>query len=165
MTMSIENIEILSMNPHFQGLLMQLFLSGYNKSCDLRLAFMAMPILMYSESRNKLTTAKSTSRMETLFNTQDTLENGVKISGKVKLSGYIERYKQIVPLSKKALIVLYSKKQIMVNKGKIILLKSKNYKVYNGIMREWAKAAYYLGVVFAKTNEDHLNYFLGVDRL
>lgn len=111
--MSIENIQILSMNPHFNGLLMQFFLSGYNKPCEIRLAFMALPILMYSESRKKLSSAKSTSKMETLFNKPEILENDVKISGKVKLSGYLERYQR---------------------------------------------------VIFAKTNEEHLNYFLGVDR-
>ncbi len=163
--MSIENIEILSMNPHFQGFLMKLFLSGYNKPCELRLAFMALPILMYSESRKKLIRAKSTSKMETLFNKQEEIDNSVKISGKVSLSGYLERYKQMLPLSKKALIILYSKKQIVVDDGNIILLEQKKYSEYDGIIRDWAKAAYFLGSVFSKTNEDHLNYFLGVDRL
>lgn len=163
--MSIENIEILSMNPHFQGFLLQLFLSGYDKPCEIRLAFMALPILMHSESRKKLINARSSSRMETLFNKQDVLENDVKISGKVSLSGYLERYKKMLPLSKKALIVLYSQQQIMLNNKNIILNERKIYSQYKGIMREWAKAAYYLGMVFAKTSEDHLNYFLGVDRL
>lgn len=163
--MSIENIEKLSMNPHFQGLLMQLFLSGYNKPCELRLLFMAQPIIMYSASRKKLATARRTSRMETLFNTQELLDSNVRVSGKVNLSGYLERYKQMVPLSKKALIVLYSKKRIMMVQDKIIMIKPKKYTQYSGAMREWAKAAYYLGIIFAKVNEDYLNYFLGVDRL
>lgn len=42
--MSIENIEILSMNPHFQGFLMKLFLSGYNKPCELRLVYCIIEI-------------------------------------------------------------------------------------------------------------------------
>lgn len=162
--MSIENIQILSMNPHFHGLLLQLFLSGYNKPCEIRLAFMALPILMYSASRKKLASAKSTSKMETLFNKPEILENDVKISGKVKLSGYMGRYHQISPLSKKALIILYSKKKIVLNQDKIVLVESKKYSQFDGSIREWAKAAHYLGVIFAKTNEDHLNYFLGVDR-
>ena len=162
--MSIENIQILSLNPHFHGFLLQLFLSGYNKPCEIRLAFMALPILMYSESRKKLASAKSTSKMETLFNKPEILENDVKISGKVKLSGYMERYHQIVPLSKKALIILYSKRKIVLNQDKIVLIESQKYSQFEGSIREWAKAAYYLGVIFSKTNEDHLNYFLGVDR-
>ena len=97
---SIEYIERLSMNPHFHGLLFQVFLSGYNKPCEIKIAFMALSILMYSESREKLASAKNTSKIETLFNTHDVLENDVKISGKVKLAGFLERYNQICPLSK-----------------------------------------------------------------
>lgn len=162
--MSIENIQTLSMNSHFYGLLFQGFLSGYNKPCEIRLAFMALPILLYSESRKKLASAKSTSKMETLFNTPQTLENDVNISGKVKLAGYLKRYEELKLFSKKALIVLYSKKKIFLQENKIILVEPIKYLDFEGTVREWIKAAHYLGVVFAKTNEDHLSYFLGVDR-
>lgn len=162
--MSIENIQTLSMNSHFYGLLLQGFLSGYNKLCEVRLAFMELPILLYSESRKKLATAKSTSKMETLFNTPESLENNVKISGKVKLAGYLKRYEELKPFSKKALVILYSEKKIVLNENKIVLIEPIKYLNFDGTVREWIKAAYYLGVVFAKSNEDHLNYFLGVDR-
>lgn len=162
--MSIENIQTLSMNAHFYGLLLQGFLSGYNKPCEIRLVFMELPILLYSESRKKLATAKSTSKMETLFNTPESLDKSIKISGKVKLSGYLKRYEELKPFSKKALIILYSEKKIVVNENKIVLIEPIKYLDFDGTVREWIKAAYYLGVVFAKSNEDHLNYFLGVDR-
>lgn len=152
------------MNSHFYGLLLQGFLSGYNKPCEVRLAFMELPILLYSESRKKLATAKSTSKMETLFNTPESLENNVKISGKVKLAGYLKRYEELKPFSKKALVILYSEKKIVLNENKIVLIEPIKYLDFDGTVREWIKAAYYLGVVFAKSNEDHLNYFLGVDR-
>ena len=42
--MSINNIKKLSMNPHFYSLLMQSFLSGYEKPCEIKLPFMAIPI-------------------------------------------------------------------------------------------------------------------------
>ena len=48
--MSINNIKKLSMNPHFYSLLMQSFLSGYEKPCEIKLPFMAIPILLYAES-------------------------------------------------------------------------------------------------------------------
>lgn len=152
------------MNAHFYGLLLQGFLSGYNKPCEIRLVFMELPILLYSESRKKLATAKSTSKMETLFNTPESLDKSIKISGKVKLSGYLKRYEELKPFSKKALIILYSEKKIVVNENKIVLIEPIKYLDFDGTVREWIKAAYYLGVVFAKSNEDHLNYFLGVDR-
>lgn len=55
--MSINNIKKLSMNPHFYSLLMQSFLSGYEKPCEIKLPFMAIPILLYAESREKLVNA------------------------------------------------------------------------------------------------------------
>jgi len=52
--MSIENIKRLSMNTHFYSLLTQSFLTGYEKPCELKLVFMALPILIHKESREKL---------------------------------------------------------------------------------------------------------------
>ncbi|OBA09522.1 MULTISPECIES: three component ABC system middle component [Bacillus] len=162
--MSIESIQALSMNSHFYSVLLQGFLSGYNKPCEMRLVFMALPILLHSESRKKLASAKSTSKMETLFNKPEKLNNDTKVSGKVKLAGYLSRFNELKPFSKKALVILYSKKKIVINEKKIILIEPIKYLDFDSSAREWIKAAHYLGVVFAKTNEDHLNYFLGVDR-
>ncbi|TJZ65855.1 three component ABC system middle component [Bacillus velezensis] len=162
--MSIESIQALSMNSHFYSVLLQGFLSGYNKPCEMRLVFMALPILLHSESRKKLASAKSTSKIETLFNKPEKLKNDTKVSGKVKLAGYLSRFNELKPFSKKALVILYSKKKIVINEKKIILIEPIKYLDFDSSAREWIKAAHYLGVVFAKTNEDHLNYFLGVDR-
>ena len=38
-----------------------------------------------------------------------------------------------------------------------------NYKDFEGAIKDWIKCAFYLGVVFSKTTEDHLSFFLGVD--
>lgn len=162
--MSIKNIRALSMNSHFFSILLQGFLTGYNKPCEIRLIFMALPILLHSESRKKLASAKSTSKMETLFNKPEKLDNNIKVSGKAKLAGYLSRFNELKPFSKKALVILYSKKKIVLNEKKIILIEPIKYLDFDGSVREWLKAAHYLGVVFAKTNEDHLNYFLGVGR-
>ena len=162
--MSIESIQALSMNSHFYSVLLQGFLSGYNKPCEMRLVFMALPILLHSESRKKLASAKSSSKMETLFNKPEKLDNNIKVSGKVKLAGYLSRFNELKPFSKKALVILYAKKKIVLNEKKIILIEPIKYLDFDGTVRELIQAAHYLGVVFAKTNEDHLNYFLGVDR-
>lgn len=162
--MSIENIQTLSMNSHFYSVLLRGFLSGYNKPCEIRMVFMALPILLHSESRKKLASAKSTSKMETLFNKPENLSNNIRVSGKVKLAGYLSRFNELKPFSKKALVILYSKKKIVLSEKKIILIEPIKYLDFNGSVKEWIKAAHYLGVVFAKTNEDHLNYFLGVGR-
>src|SRR5690625_72047 len=135
--MSIKNIRALSMNSHFFSVLLQGFLTGYNKPCEIRLIFMALPILLHSESRKKLASAKSTSRMETLFNKPERLENNINISGKVKLAGYVRRYNELKIFSKKALVILYSKKKIVLNEKKIILIEPIKYLDYDGSIREW----------------------------
>ena len=149
------------MNPHFYSLLMQSFLSGYEKPCEIKLPFMAIPILLYAESREKLVNANKRSRIDTLFQSPQTI-NENKISGKTRLSGYVDRYNSLKPYCKEAIIILSSEKKIAIEKHKIFLLQKIDYKGFEGDIREWIKCAY-LGVVFSKATEDHLSFFLGVD--
>jgi hypothetical protein len=161
--MSINNVKTLSMNPHFYSLLIQAFLSGYGKPCKIRSAFMALPILIYKESREKLKNANRLSRIETLFKSPQILEEN-KISGKTRLAGYIERYNIIKPYCKKSIIILCSENKIILESGKVILIKKINYKDFDGDMRSWIKCAFYLGLIFSKTTEDYLSSFLGVEK-
>ena len=97
--MGINNIKKLSLNPHFYSLLMRSFLSGYEKPCDIKLPFMAIPILLYAESREKLINANKRSRIDTLFQSHQVVEES-RISGKTRLSGYIDRYNSLKPYCK-----------------------------------------------------------------
>ena len=160
--MSINNIKKLSVNPHFYSLLMQNFLSSYDKPCEIRLLFMAIPILLYKESREKLVTANKTSRIETLFQDQQIVEDN-RISGKTRLSGYLDRYRAVKPYCKEAIIILSSENKIAIRNHKIEILKKDKYDKHDGKIKEWTRCAYYLGIVFSKTTEDHLSYYLGVE--
>lgn len=160
--MSISKIRKLSMNPHFYSLLMLSFLSGYKKPCKIKLLFMAIPILLYAESREKLENANTKSRIETLFQSPQVV-NGNKISGKTRLSGYVDRYNSLKPYCKEAIIILSSEEKIAINNHRIVIVQKVDYKKFEGIVRNWMRCAYYLGIVFSKTTEDHLSYFLGVD--
>ncbi len=160
--MSINNIKKLSMNPHFYSLLIQSFLSGYEKPCEMKLPFMAIPILLYAESREKLVTANKRSRIDTLFQSSQIVEES-KISGRTRLSGYIDRYNSLKPYCKEAIIILSSADKIVIDNHKIVLIQEVNYKNFEGIIRDWIKCAFYLGIVFSKTTKDHLSFFLGVD--
>lgn len=163
--MSIKNIEILSMNSHFYALLFRGFLSGYNKPCEIRMLFMALPILLYSDSRKKLLSANKKSKMESLFNKPKDLDNDDKISGKSDLAGYISRFEDAKGLSKKAIIILCSQGKISLKGNKVLLVSDPiKHLSYKGEVKQWIRAAYYLGIIFSKTSENHLNYFLGVDR-
>lgn len=160
--MGINNIKKLSMNPHFYSLLMQSFLSGYEKPCEIKLPFMAIPILLYVESREKLVNANRRSRIDTLFQSPQIIDES-KISGKTRLSGYVDRYNSLKSYCKEAVIILSSEGKIIFNNHKIVLNKKINYKNFEGVIKDWIKCAFYLGVVFSKTSEDHLSLFLGVD--
>ncbi|MCC8174683.1 MAG: DUF6521 family protein [Odoribacter sp.] len=160
--MSINNIKKLSMNPHFYSLLIQGFLSGYEKPCEIKLAFMAIPILLYAESREKLVTANKRSRIDTLFQSSQIIEEA-KISGRTRLSGYVDRYNSLKTYCKEAIIILSSEDKIVIDNHKIVLIQEVNYKNFEGTIRDWIKCAFYLGIVFSKTTEDQLSFFLGVD--
>lgn len=160
--MSINYIKRLSMNPHFYSLLIQSFLSGYEKPCEIKLTFMAIPILLYAESREKLINANKRSRIDTLFQSSQTIGEN-KISGKTRLSGYVDRYNLFKQYCKEAIIILSSEKKIVLKDHKIFLIQKIDYKNFNGNIREWIRCAFYLGVVFSKATEDHLSFFLGVD--
>lgn len=150
------------MNPHFYSLLIQSFLSGYAKPCEIKLPFMAIPILLYAESREKLVTANKRSRIDTLFQSPQIVEES-KISGKTRLSGYVDRYNLLKPYCKEAIIILSSEDKMIIDNYKIVLIQKVDYKNFEGTIRNWTKCAYYLGIVFSKTTEDHLSFFLGVD--
>lgn len=160
--MSINNIKKLSMNSHFYSLLIQSFLSGYEKPCEIKLPFMAIPILLYAESREKLANANKRSRIDTLFQSPQMIDDR-KISGKTRLSGFIDRYNFLKPHCKEAIIILFSEDKIAINNYKITLIKKIDYKNFEGTIRDWIKCAFYLGVIFSKTNEEHLSFFLGVE--
>lgn len=161
--MSLKNIETLSLNPHFFKHLIVCFLSGYGKPCDLKLVFMVLPILLYAPSREKLASAKSTSRLESLFRAKVEVDDNIKLSGKTRLSGFLSRYEMLQPTTKKAIIILHNQGLISIDGRYIVANKTVSYKDYNKSISSWMKAAYYLGVVFSKSTEDHITYFLGVE--
>ena len=161
--MSIENIKRLSMNTHFYSLLTQSFLTGYEKPCELKLVFMALPILIHKESREKLCNANIKSRIDTLFQSEQVVGNS-KISGRTRLTGYIDRYNALKPYSKESIIILCSENKVVINnEHKLIVVKKIDYKSFSGTVKNWVKCAYYLGIIFSKTTDDHLSYFLGVE--
>ena len=131
------------MNPHFYSLLIQSFLSGYKKPCEIKLPFMAIPILLYAESREKLVNANKRSRIDTLFQSQQTV-NESRISGRTRLSGYIDRYNSLKQYCKEAIIILSSEEKITINNHKIVLIKEIECKNFEGAIKDWIKCAFYL---------------------
>ena len=145
--MNIKNIKTLTMNPHFYSILLQSFLTGYNKPCDLKTAFIALTILFNAESRDKLNKSNKKSRIGTLF--------GDDVN-------FYYKYNYLQPYFKKAFIILCSEEKASFVSNEIILKKGIDYKKYNDEVRDWLKCSFYLGVIFDKENRNHLFSYIGV---
>lgn len=127
-------------------------MTGYEKPCELKLVFMALPILIHKESREKLCNANIKSRIDTLFQSEQVVGNS-KISGRTRLTGYIDRYNALKPYSKESIIILCSENKVVINnEHKLIVVKKIDYKSFSGIVKNWVKCAYYLGIIFSKTD-------------
>lgn len=161
--MSIENLKTLSLNPFMMAKIIQNFMEGYQQNIDLKLVFYVLPIVLYKDSRDKLSSAKKTSRIDTLFGGKNSsaFNEELKLSGKVNLSGFYERFEELKGLTKQAIIILTNEGTIRLG-NEIVLLKTQRYDNYTGSIRTTLKAAFYLGVVFSKASQEYLDDFLGV---
>ena len=119
--MSIRNIRTLSLNPHFYALLLCSFMSGYERKCEVKTLYMALPILMSSDSREKLLHANKSSKFSTLFGEKYTV-SGENISGKSRLSGYVDSYHFYKSYCSDAIIILSSEGKIALKNRYAILL-------------------------------------------
>lgn len=158
--MSINNIKCLSSNPHFSALLIQGFLSGYSRECNLSISLLVLPVLFYRESREQLKRANKKSRLDTLFGAKQNIDN-VQVSGKTRLAGFFTRFNLLKNQSKKSIIILSSEERISLNSGKLILKDKIDYSNYSGCVKEWLRCAHYLGVIFSHYTNKEILEFLG----
>jgi hypothetical protein len=161
--MSIENLRTLSLNPFTMSKIIQNFIDGYNQKVDIRLLFYVLPIILYKDSRDKLSTAKNTSRMDTLFGSKhpSTINENIKLSGKINLSGFYGRFEELKGLTKQTIIIMTNDGIILLG-NEITLLRREKYDRYTGELRATLKAAFYLGVILSKASQEYLDDFLGV---
>ncbi|MEK4037070.1 three component ABC system middle component [Paenibacillus sp. FSL F4-0122] len=162
--MNNEYLKTLSLNPYMVAKIIQSFLEGYGGGTSIKLLFYVLPIVLSKDSRTVLLTAKNTSRMETLFGTKKGKSNyeDLKLSARVNLSGFVERYVQFEELTKLAIIVLSTEKKINISNS-VFLLRVDNYKNYNGNLHDLLRAAFYLGIIFKKHTTETIDLYLGVE--
>lgn len=164
--MNIESIRVLSMNPHFMARLIQAFLYGYGESCNIRNVFLAMPILYHEPARQKLLTAKSSSRIESLYSEKRSPVGGETISELARIAGFAERYRILLPYIKQAVIVGCSEKIIAFsNDSQIRNISKLDYKdkSLKQSISKWIRAANYLGMIFKKATPEQLSHILEVE--
>ena len=142
-------------SPQWVGKLLHYFISGgqqYDKTgVKLEVLYLALPFLIDVETRAKLLRANSRSTCNSLFYS----ENSLKLKNALSLKNLqVAQYKEI---TNKGVIYLGSETSLVI--GHFITCDEKiDYLNENEVIREYCKAAFYLGRAFGK--EDYKNVLI-----
>ena len=151
--MKIDERHTLASNPFWLSELIGFFNQGYGDKAPFELVYLTAPLILRQESRKKISSLNSTSTIYSAF--LESKEKRTKIAG---LQKHVESYKHLVIPS----LIVYSNKG---NKFGLRLQNGKKYqynKIDNKQVREYCKAAYILGKIFAKESTKECFYKLGV---
>ncbi|WP_066313772.1 three component ABC system middle component [Bacillus sp. FJAT-29814] len=138
--MSSEYIKSLSLNPFFCSKIIPHFVQGYGKDVELPLAYLILPYVLYEPSRNVLRNANAKSSIYSLFIDNNKLLN---------IAGIEKRYEIYKNLTNQSIIVACNE-NLLEFEQKLKLVGSPKYQNTKNLqIREYYKAAYYLGRIFS----------------
>ncbi|WIM38689.1 DUF6521 family protein [Paenibacillus sp. PK4536] len=153
----IDHIQNITYNPFFTSKIIHAFLTGYGEAeIPYNIIYIVLPIVYYLPSRKLLIVAKNTSTLRSLF-VDD-------IAKSIALGGLQNRILYFSDITNHSIIVAANEGKIQLNEnGCIVLSKKLDYKkVMNRNVREFLRAAYYLGVICSKMNISYVYRLLGV---
>ncbi|APC39966.1 three component ABC system middle component [Clostridium estertheticum] len=160
--MSITHIETLVYNPIFLSKVIQSFMTGYGKDVDIKTIFYVLPIVMYKDSREILNSARSNSTLYSTFSKDNDFDNyGLKLNTKFCLNQITGIFDDYIEITKQSIIVLSNQHKILFN-GKVSLLEKFEFKKSPNLIREYFKAAYYLGIILNKIEVIEFEDFLEI---
>ncbi|WP_053366282.1 three component ABC system middle component [Bacillus sp. FJAT-27245] len=153
--MSIKHIENLSLNPFFCSHILHHFLSGCNsKNAHISVMYLVLPFVFYQDTRTILVKANKKSDIYSVF--FDKKEN------RVSLVGMQERIEFFWEYTNQSLIVGHNEEKFFVDK-KITAINVVDYKQMKNIqIREYFRAAHYLGIILSKYDFKDVFIKLGV---
>ena len=142
--MDFKSIEILSHNSFFSSKMLSHFLSGCeNNHIRNEFIYLVLPLVFYKDSREILKKATSESTLNSVF-----LNNE---RGKIALAGLEKRVDYFKPLTQKSLVVAAKDFEIKVGEN-ISIDESLDYsKEKEPYIREYFRAANYLGKILSKS--------------
>lgn len=157
----IDHIQNISLNPFFASKLLRSFYTGYGLENDkqnmpLDLVYIVLPLLYYRPSRTALAKAKNTSSLRSLF-TDDT-------NKAIALGGLQARIYFFDKITKNALIIAANEETIGIKKDGLELKKKVDYRreFVSDSVKEYLRAAYYLGILCKKLSVVNVYRLLGV---
>lgn len=156
----VDHIQNISLNPFFMSRIIHAFISGYKKSVvPFNLIYIILPIIYYRPSRKLLITAKSSSSLRTLF--VDDVDKATA------LGGLQERLFYFYKLTNDSFIIAVNEGRVRLNsEGMIGLSQNIDYKDFlNRNVRDFIRAAHYLGLLCSKMEVSNIYRLLGVTLL
>ncbi|WP_458411534.1 three component ABC system middle component [Schinkia sp. CFF1] len=156
----VDHIQNITLNPFFMSRIIHAFISGYEKSAvPFNLIYIVLPIIYYRPSRNLLITAQSRSSLRTLF--VDDVEKAAA------LGGLQERLFYFYTLTNQSFIVAANEGRVRLNSNGMIELSQKiDYReILNKNVRDFIRAARYLGLLCSKMEVSNVYRLLGVTLL
>lgn len=163
--MSIDAIMTLIYNPFYMSKIIQGFVTGYEEDVDIRLLFYVIPIVMHKPSREILQGARSNSTLYSVFGKEKEEDlYGIKINTKSSLSEVLELVEEYKELTKQSIVILSSTNKIYIKK-KIVLIEGYDYIKAPSEVREYFKAAFYLGRILSTVDVVEFESFLGIKKI
>ncbi|WP_289137731.1 three component ABC system middle component [uncultured Brevibacillus sp.] len=159
----VDHIQSITLNPFFMSRIIHAFVSGYEKAekevIPFNLLYIVLPIIYYRPSRKLLIKAQSRSSLRSLF--VDDLEKAAA------LGGLQERLFYFYNLTNQSFIIAANEGRVRLNSdGWIELSKTIDYKdVLNKNVRDFIRAAHYLGLLCSKMEVSNVYRLLGVTLL
>ncbi|MFI3190454.1 hypothetical protein BCS42_12440 [Crenothrix sp. D3] len=153
--MKSKDLVNLMFSPQWVAKLLHYFLSGAQsiskEGIKTELLYLSLPFIIDDTTRGKLVSAVKTSTFSTTFQNNSSLE--IKNS----LIQKNEQIKQFHEITNSGIIYLGNIENLKIGSF-IVASKTIDYKKEKGISRDYCKAAYYLGVIFAR--EDYRSVFV-----
>ncbi|AWD13894.1 hypothetical protein FH505_00560 [Bacillus velezensis] len=153
----IDPIQNITLNPFFMSRIIHAFIQGYEKpSVPFNIIYIVLPIIYYGPSRKLLTKAQSRSSLRTLF--VDDIDKATA------LGGLQERMLYFNTLTNQSFIIAANEERVRLNSnGMIELTQNIKYKeISNKNVREFIRAAHYLGLLCSKIEISNVYRLLGV---
>ncbi|MGG4441365.1 three component ABC system middle component [Brevibacillus fortis] len=155
----IDHIQNITLNPFYMSRIIHAFISGYEKSVvPFNLLYIVLPIIYYRPSRKLLITAQSRSSLRSLF-VDD-------VNKAAALGGLQERVFYFYTLTNQSFIIAANEGRIRLGSEGIELSQTIDYKdTLNKNVRDFIRAAHYLGLLCSKMEVSNVYRLLGVTLL
>lgn len=155
----VDHIQNITLNPFFMSRIIHAFIAGYNKSIvPFNIIYIILPTIYYGPSRKLLISAQSRSSLRSLF--VDDIERAAA------LGGLQERVYYFHELTNQSFIIATNEGRIRMSSEGIQLSQNIDYRDFlNKNVRDFIRAAYYLGLLCSRMEVSNVYRLLGVTLL